>query len=283
MKFFLILLLLLFFNCKSKPENKSTETPDLFKTDYSKLNPSDQNQKDTDVNTIDSIKPKSEKNVVRTSKDSIIIYTDSRDTIKYGKQQLDTILLNYPELKSNQIQEPDFTYKNLGKESKLKVHDDKPRFSSEAGQDEYYILYSYFLKKKNGEEKYNHRRKSLIKIYEKINQVYSKLEHGGSYYRHQSWRIFGYTEYAIYLFEKNENTTTEYFHRKYNIEQQKKLFITGLKQIISDETNADGGVENNYKLQRIKEISKIVNEIESLITDFFYLRCAREFQIEYYK
>lgn len=88
--------------------------------------------------------------------DSLIISTEIGDTIRFSKQEINQIIDNHPEFFEEFTCSPDFTYHKFVNEVD---------FSSEAGQDVYYVLYAYFLKQKNGEEKYAKQRTKLIDIY----------------------------------------------------------------------------------------------------------------------
>ncbi|HSZ86962.1 MAG TPA: hypothetical protein VK787_13095 [Puia sp.] len=122
-------------------------------------------------------------------------------------------------------------------------------FGSEIGQDEYYILYAYFLKKKNNKNNFEVRRNTLIKIYNDINEIFGMLSYGGTYFGHQGRRIIGYAEYSIYLYSQNE----EDYKKKYDISKQKKFYINSLKQFIVNEESADVETVN----QRGKRKTKI--------------------------
>ena len=149
-------------------------------------------------------------------------------------------------------------------------------FGSEAGQDNYYILYAYFLKQKNGILKFTDRRKTLIEIYGLENSIFSHLNHGGTYFSHQYPRIEGYAEFAIYWYRHFE----DYYDRPYNIDKQKKFYIEGLKQLIADEINFDESTE--LKEKEKEKLFVKVNKLNKLIKDNFYLRMAQSFKANYY-
>lgn len=92
-------------------------------------------------------------------------------------------------------------------------------------------------------------------------------------------RILGYAEYSIYLFPKEKNE----LEKTYDITKQKKLYIKSLRQLIEDESKIDFETLGQEKIIRNKELNTIVDELEKLITDNFYLRRAQEFQYRYYE
>lgn len=205
-----------------------------------------------------------------TSKDSLVIPFENGDTLKYSKDGFNQIVDNHPELFNDIVKDPAPTYY-----SKPNQQD----FGSEVDQDEYYMLYAYFLKQKNGNIKYKERRVKLISIYSNINSLFQHFQHGGTYFGHQASRIPGYAEYSIYLYKYFENKLS----KTYDIGKQKDLYIKSLRQLIEDEIKIDAETIGQEKVERRKELNKIVDGIERAITDIFYLRRAQEFQYGYYQ
>ena len=202
------------------------------------------------------------------SSDTVLVADLSDDTLKLAKQDLNNIVDSHPEFFQLFIDDPDFEYMNN--------HD--RQFGSEVGQDEYYELYSFFLRQRNGMEKFEIQRKRLIDIYTHINSLYGQLQYGGTYFGHQSRRILGYAEYSIYLLPENGRNAD----KTYNIAKQKELYIKSLRQLIDDESKIDKEVLGDKKIKRVKELNTIVDELDDLITDLFYLRNAQQFNYKYY-
>jgi hypothetical protein len=206
-----------------------------------------------------------------TTKDSLLISTETNETLKYSKEEFNSIIDAHPELYSGQVQDPDAKFYCGG--------GNKAPFSSEGGQDEYYMLYAYFLKQKNGIEEYAERRKTLIDIYLNINSLFQHFQYGGTYFGHQPSRILGYAEYSVYLYKEHENTLT----KTYDISKQKEYYIKLLRQLIEDESKIGQETSVAEKTKSKKELNKIVDNIDREISDIFYLRRAQEFQYEYYE
>lgn len=200
----------------------------------------------------------------------MLITSEIGNTLTYSKASFNAIVDNHPELYRDNVQDPDPTYYCAAS---------KKEFNSEAGQDEYYMLYAYFLKQKNGVNKYVDRRKKLIKIYTDINSLYQRLEHGGTYFGHQGARILGYAEFSIYLYKSYENKLL----KTYDISKQKRLYIQSLRQLIDDELQIDGETLEQAKTQSKQALNATVDNIEKAITDNFYLRQAQRFQYEHYQ
>jgi len=107
----------------------------------------------------------------------------------------------------------------------------------------------------------------------------NRLRGGGTYFGHMYTRILGYAEYSIYL---NNTDKDDYYHKDYNIAKQKALYIGLLKQLINDEISTDYEITETDKTKRKKELIKIADEIGYLITEYFYLERAQEFQFSHY-
>lgn len=205
-----------------------------------------------------------------TTQDTISIITEIGDTLQYSKADFNSIVDKHPEFFQDFPENPDLAYYN---------GNNKEEFGSEIGQDAYYELYAYFLKQRNGVEKYAEERKRLIDIYSKINSLFGYFEYGGTYFGHQTRRIIGYAEFSIYLIPKNK----VFIEKTYDISKQKELYIKSLRQLIDDESKIDFNTLGKDKIKRNKELNTIVDELNGLIIDNFYLRRAQEFQYGHYQ
>ena len=205
-----------------------------------------------------------------TKKDTILIITEIGDTLKYAKVNFNNIVDKHTEFFKEYPDNPDQAYFN---------GNDKEEFGSEVGQDVYYVLYAYFLKQRNGVKEYTRQRQKLIDIYSNINSLFGHFEYGGTYFGHQSSRILGYAEYSIYLLPKTNDNVS----KTYDITKQKELYIKSLRQLIKDESKIDFNTLGQEKVERTKKLNKIVDEINKLITDNFYLRRAQEFHYGHYE
>lgn len=272
LKTILFLTTLLFFSCKNKTTHKERATSQ------------DTVAAPTVIRNNDVSLPKSKVDRAKyhTTSDTVYIYTQFNDTLKYSKNDFNDIIDNFPELYDETIDHPDSTYSKskiwveLVDSSGNKNH---LSFGSEVGQDQYYILYAYFLKHKNGIEQFVIRRKKLLEIYHALNSLFATLNYGGTYFGHQYARIEGYAEFSVYWFSRYK----DYFDRPYDISKQKAFYIGGLKQLIIDEEKIDNNtIGKEAKAERKKELLKDVDKLDKLITDNFYLRMAKSFQAGHY-
>jgi len=204
-----------------------------------------------------------------TIKDSIKIGNDG-DSITYSKEEFNQLIDEHPELINDQPSDPDLLYYTVG---------DSQQFGSELGKDEYYILYAYFLRQKNAEEKYIELRNTMTGIYSNINSLFAYFKHGGTYFGHQNSRIQGYVEYAVY----RHSQYPAGYEKTYDISKQKQLYINSLRQLVTDEISIDLETPKQEKPERTKELNKIVGNIDKLITNNFYLRNAQAFQYDHYQ
>jgi len=210
--------------------------------------------------------------IMPDDKDSVLI--DTYENYKLSKGDLKKLLKENPELNRDRfLQHPDITYYSRTNKNTLV-------FGSEVGQDNYYVIYAYFLKLKNGEKEYRRQRKTLIEIYQDINSIYWKLGGGGTYFGHQYSRILGYAEYSIWR-EKNNK---DYFIKEYDIFKQKALYIAAFRQHIIDEiaANNTNGLTPDDKRKLRNTSFERVNELDQLISNYFYLKMAQEFQYSNY-
>lgn len=223
-------------------------------------------QIDTIINSIET--QNNDHSKYYTTKDTIIILTEVGYTLQYPKYKFNEIIDNHSEF-FNEIQlEPDNAYQCN--------NDD---FGSESGKDVYYILYSYFLKQRNGIEEYAGQRKKIIDIYLNINRLFQQLNYGGTFFGHQISRILGYAEYSVYLLKENNDAKL----KSYNINKQKSLYLKSLRQLIDDEIKIDNiTLGHKEKVKRAKDLNIIVDDLDKQITDVFYLRIAQEFHYRYY-
>lgn len=205
-----------------------------------------------------------------TTKDTLLIVTENGDTLKYGKDKFNHIVDNHPELFSEYPQDPYLSYY---------CREDKRDFESQVGQDDYFILYAQILKQKNGDVNNKVMRNKLIDIYTNINSLFQRFQHGGTYFGHQYAKISGYAEYSVYLYSWSKDD----IDKTYDITKQKELYIKSLRQLIEDEIGIDNMIPGSEKIEQNRKLNEIVDNLNKLITDNFYLRRAQEFQYRHYE
>jgi len=216
-----------------------------------------------------------------SKEDSVRIIFEKTDTDVYNRIEFAVLRKYFKQLNEVFALGPDaafakgvlITYADtLGEKQKIS-------FSSEVGQDAYYKMYAYFLKKEEGNENFGKRREALIKIYRLINDIFGYLSYGGTYFGHQYRRILGYAEYSVYKYYKGK----KFYEKAYPIEQQKASYLKALKQYIDDEVSVDVEIgKEKQKADRRKELYQLVEELDKFITDYFYLKSAQEFQYSHY-
>lgn len=204
----------------------------------------------------------------------IVVLIEGVDTFKFNETDISTFK-DYFRLNAQDVSilSPDLSY-----ESRNRDNDEiELMYSSEAGLDNFYILYSHVLKEKNGVEDYKDKREDLIQIYRKINSLHNQLHEGGTYFGHQHKRIHGIAEYSIYTLNGNDRYT-----KTYEITTQKSYFTSALKEYFANEVNADSGLSNEEKTEKIDRLNVGAEELSEQITDFFYLKKAQSFNYSYY-
>lgn len=199
----------------------------------------------------------------------IVLHFQTNDSLVYSQDYFDNILRIHPEFVFEETLNPTLSYQLQ--------HDIE--FNSEAGKDNYCMLYSYFLMNVNGQQRYAAQRKILFRLFSKVNELFAFIEQGGTYFGHQQKRLLAEVEYAIFLMSKDKSE----LRKTYNINKQKQLYIQGLRQLVADEVANNEGIEPQQKSSQIKQLYKIVDDINLLITDNFLLRRLQNFQSNYYE
>ena len=237
-----------------------------------------------EMKKLDSLKMDSNKRQIDSAitniNDTIKIALDKNDSVSYTKYGLIKVLNCFPEFVVGRTIHPDFLYAK--KDCKPCVKDNSNilgSFDGEAGKDSFYILYFYFLKHKDGDEKYEMRRSTLIEIYRTLNEINGRLKYGGTYYGHQYKRILAYSEFSIFKYISDSLQ----FAKKIGLSQQKQIFLSALKRDIEDEVSADDSLfDNKSKSERKKQLYKLLFKLNIFISDYFYLKMAQEFQYSMY-
>lgn len=199
-----------------------------------------------------------------SSADTILTAAD-KDTFILKKADYHIIAAHYPELLyTDYPTQPRLLYA-------ARDGGDDYIFDSEAGYDFYCEVYAFFLKQRNGIEKYVSIRDTMNRLYNNLNLFLGGLGCGGNYYAHMERRVAAYAEYSVYL--RSLYTTQE----PYRIDLQKKHYIALLRQIVADEMKVDDDMVD-CDAGRKHELIKRIEEIDHLITDKFLLEQALIFQ-----
>lgn len=217
--------------------------------------------------TIPESKPDiTSKSLVKSDSQTIVI--EMGDTLKFASTELNKIVRTHPEFTNPNTVHPDLTYRQMN---------DQTDFESEAGQDVYYFLYAYFLKQKQSKNAVSKERKTLVSIYTSINSIFGLINNGGTYFGHQHKRISAYAEYSIYLISKTKSNVAS----NQDINKPKQRYLKSLKRLINEKTKNDFNPQ--VKLEKTKKLNALMNELERLISNNFYLHQAIEFQKTHYQ
>lgn len=205
-----------------------------------------------------------------TTKDSVLLVAFEEDSIYVAREEFNDVVDKHSEFFTEYPRSPDITYL-------ISAFDEQ--FSSEIGQDNYFMYYTYFLRQKYEIDNFEYHRNKLILIYKNLNNISHLLNGGGTGYGHMYARIYGYAEYSVYLYylTRNDSTIT------YDISKQKSLFKQTLQQVVIDRL----GVTFNTDIPTDKaslqdELFWLIDEIDSQITDSFYLAQTQDFYYRNY-
>jgi len=123
---------------------------------------------------------------------SILIKTLNDDSLIYSRADFNNIIDNHPEFFSDKVLDPEIAYLS---QSDLE-------FNSESGEDRYFTLYAYFLRKKNNSRDCDRVRNEITSIYLNLNKLFHSFQYSGTYFGHQGCRILGFSEFS-FIFLRN--------------------------------------------------------------------------------
>lgn len=189
------------------------------------------------------------------------------------KDDFNDVVSKHPEFFIEFPTDPEKTY----------VKNSDEQFMSEAGQDDYYLYYAYFLRNTNEvykiDDDFKHQRNKVMIIYTRLKRMFSLLDGGGSGYMHLYRRTFGEAEYTVYLYALTRKDITV----TYNISKQKDLFMQTLQQVVTDRLESTFDIHESEKPDLKEEFFALINEIDFQITDSFYLTQAQQFYYNNYE
>lgn len=194
----------------------------------------------------------------------------------YEGKMLNTIIDYFPTIYQFPPLSPDSSYKASGIWKDYKDSSGETQnisFGSEVGQDDYYVIYGWFLSKKMSIQALSRAEKLAI-IYRKINSISNRLERGGTHFGHMYRRIAGISAYDGYMYAHRKLPASTHFGA------DKKAFISTLKRYIRQRTDAD--IRIREADEQVKtQILALATELSNLLTDSYYLKMAKEFTREY--
>lgn len=209
-----------------------------------------------------------------TTKDSVLLASFEDDVVYVLKNDFNDVVRKHPEFFVEYPTDPERTYAKNSDE----------QFMSEVGQDDYYLYYAYFLRNTNEmyniDDDFNYQRNKAMIIYTRLNRIFGLLDGGGPGYMHLYRRTFGEAEYAVYLYALTRDRDD--FTVKYDITKQKDLFKQTLKQIVTDRLENTYDINETEKPDLKEELFALINDIDSQITDSFYLTQAQQFYYNNY-
>ena len=261
MKTLICILSLILFGCNSQTKNDPSKKVDTVITKKQII---------------------TDKSILYAKDDSVIISSEHFDTLIYPKEQFDQIVDNFPSLYLSIPVSPDISYAQSGYFKEI-VEGDGDRkivsFGSEQGQDIYYILYSYFLRQKQGEKYLDTVRENLIAIYQNLNDLFGRLSYGGTFFGHQYNRVSAYAEYGVYEYE----SFSDIDNKVKDIRKLKQLYLASLREITYRTMELEDEIyPKSRRIERQKELLEYVATLDKLINSNFYLKKAQKFQYSYY-
>lgn len=203
--------------------------------------------------------------------------------IDYSKNKLDKVeKLFFSDFNQNIVEDPKYLYIENCSKSYINQHGVKVTldFNGPLGMDEYYVLYAYFLQKKNGEAKYKKEREKLMELYNLIIDVYQSKAVSTTYTFNLSRRMIGCVEYSLQNLENYEKGYKDYAFKK-----EKELYINSLQEYILNEQIYISEEEFPWFDKKEAKISaeKNIKSLEKSITNYYYLEQLRLFEMQYFR
>lgn len=206
-----------------------------------------------------------------SEKDTIIVNStfDGNYYFKYSNEEFNEIISNNPEFFRDTIWDPHYLYYNRS---------DSLNFTSELGQDKYFALYAYFLKLRNGDEKYLDERVKILGLLLALNEFDGETHGRGTYHGHQKSRAPAIAEYFIYiLIQKGIPIGLEYD----SFRSEKDEFISYLFEVAKKASIGKGHPSSDFKDEDYHVyFQSLVADIDTLIDSSVLLEIAENEFVE---
>lgn len=202
---------------------------------------------------------------------------DADDYSTYEGKTFNNMIDYFPTLYRYPPLPPDSSYEQSGIAKSFKDssgHIQQISFGSEGGQDEYHVIYAWFLSKKMTPQS-KARAKRLAEIYRAINSIKNRLMHGGTGFGHTYKRIAGYSAYDGWLYAQNAPLYTSG-----RFIAGRNVYIDSVKALINREL-AEQLLIHEASLEDKIEILHKADALGRLITDSYYLQKAIAFTRSY--
>ena len=209
-----------------------------------------------------------------TQEDTLYISTSPALEYYVLKEEYNKIAQQRKEFFSDSINDPDFTY--------YSYYDsfEDITFKSQIGQDTYYLLYTYFLKKRYNHDNYQDERERLIELYNSINDIYSIIARGGTFFTHNKPRIQAYAEWDIYnqLVVKRAIPISES-----DFKMEKEAFIERNRRILefSDSFKYWKSLTEVGRKATLQELQALFESLSEKIDTPYHLSCVLKFEQRY--
>ena len=208
-----------------------------------------------------SIKISDLKEYKQTEIDSVCISSEPRISLWVSRYEYNKIISERDEFFLDSFVSPDSTYQLF---LNAREPNDFTKFYSNFGIAEYYLWYTYFLKKKYNSIDHDSQRKNLIKLYNSINSTYSSVAGGGSFFAHNIPKIHAYAEWDIYKHFVLDSLTNH--TQNFDFQKKKEVYIEKNKKELESLPK-----QNN-------RLKKMYYSIHEDIENEFELNCVIQFQ-----
>ena len=204
------------------------------------------------------------------------VYISTSPTLEYYvlKEEYNKLVQQRKEFFSDSVYDPDFTYYS----SYNSLED--ITFTSETGQDYYYLCYTYFLKKRYTHDNYKTKRENLLELYNSINDIYAIIARGGTFFSHNKPRMQAYAEWDIYnhLVVKRAVPISDS-----DFKMEKEAFIERNRKMLESSNSFEysGSFTEEERKATLQELQVLFVSLSEKIDTPFYLSCVLGFEERY--
>lgn len=196
--------------------------------------------------------------------DTVYLPNPSGYTFRVNQEEINHLIDSFPELFQEQMLAPKEAAEKAWKRKLIQCF---------ADEDHFHIQYYYLMRKRNGEGFWTEPREKLQTMFMLLNDLSLCEGIGGNYHGHEIAHILADTEFDIYLLKNSQGL----LHDSYDMSKQIHLYIECLRQWVRDENGLQLEYKGAEKVNREKEFQIIVDKLESVITNGYYLDQAREY------
>jgi len=214
-----------------------------------------------------------------TQQDTVYLCTAPRLNYYVLQDEYNEFVRKHDELFADTAVPPGLAHSQYYRNS-VNSEDHKIEDFSEFGVDSYFIWYAYLLQQRYNYGAYEMQRQELIDMFRSINEIYSIIAVGGSYFGHMIPRIQAYVEWDLYNHYVQGNPDTlspqEFSQAKEAFVSQNRFLVQNLGSSELWKRKTEVGKKHTKM-----ELDSMFTALAEQIVNPFYLQRVMEFQERY--